>query len=1847
MADCDGDGSDNGTEDTNGADPYCDETDPAGDCDGDGEPNGTDTHPNNPCLPTQDAGFAGYDSNNATWSMADCDGDGLDNGTEDANGTDPFNTDTDGDGLSDHEEATGMNDTSTTQDPGGSSSNATDPCDPMRPAGYTDYDPTNTLWQAADCDGDGVLNGIEENEGTDPYDAGDFADNDGDTIPDALDLDDDNDGILDTDEQYCLNLINNPSFEDGNDGWTSSNVVFTNDELQFVLDNSDAAQPDGFFAQTVSGLADNNGDIIVEFDLLRDQNSGSGNARVDVFMGGTMFLRVNNPGTNNGTLSITTFAGASVTPSAPAGFPDNVSTTFELTIPYSAINSDSAELLVNLINCSGCPGDRVNLTFDNIGVRPTCDASIADFDGDNIPNHLDTDSDGDNCPDAIEADGGLELSDLDTDNAIDISVNGVDANGVPVDANSGQSPTVGYDNDSINQDCQDIPVLSALEATTISSCAVENISLTSTLQVTDTLNSGMTVTLRIASGYVSAEDELTYSGVLSSNWNNATGTLTIGPGTVPEITSAIHSAEFSSDPGTAGTRVVDITVNDGTDNSNTLSRTIEVLADTDNDDVCNSDETPTGGNETDSTTEDTELNDIDVLANNTDDDAVLTVSNISTDNGGTAVVDANGNIDYTPAENFCGTEIVSYDVCDPENFCVTDELTITVTCVQDAPIGGDETATTMEDVAVTTVNLLANNIDPDGDPISIGSTSSDVGGTVTLNGDGTITFLPPLNFNGTAVITYEVCDNAIPQNCVEDKVVITVTPVNDGPSQGNELVNSTPANPADNVDITANNIDPESDPLVVNFPSGLTGTDGGIFVDNGDGTVDYTPPSPLYSGMDTLFYEVCDTGVPQICVNDTLVVNVTPNETPIGGNENDSGIEDTIFTGNIDELLDNNSDPEGDDLDVNLPTNSENGGSVSDNGDGTFSYDPAANFCGEDWIIYEVCDPYSCVNDTIFIDVACVQDAPTQGDETATTMEDTSVTTVDVLANNSDPDGDPLTIGNAMSDVGGSVNVNNNGSITYDPPANFFGTATITYEVCDNAIPQNCVTDQVVITVTPVNDGPSQGNEYVSSTPSNPASGIDIIANNIDPENDPLLINFPSGMMGTDGGTFVDNGDGTVDYTPPSPLFNGMDTLFYEVCDTGVPQICVNDTLVITVAPNESPLGGNENESATEDTAFTGNVDDLLDNNSDPEGDDLHVNLPVSSENGGSIADNGDGTFTYNPPMNFCGADTIIYDVCDPFSCVSDSIFVEVACVQDAPNQGNENETVAEDNTVTIDATANNIDPDGDNVEIQSGVSSAGGSVTINGDGTVDYTPPADFFGMDTILYEVCDDFVPPNCVTDTIFVDVTPVNDAPVAMDDEVTVGDILTMDPTENDTDVEDDELTVSIVTDPLNGTAVVNSDGTITYDGMAGYCGLDSLEYSICDDGVPSMCDNAWIVFFVIGADTDLDGIPDHVESNVDDMDQDGLADFEDPDSDGDSIPDALESQIDMTDPCNPIVADTDNDGIPDYLDTDADGDGIPDEIEAGPDGNNPVDTDSDGEPDWLDEDSDNDGISDEIEAGDDPTDPSDSDSDGTPDYQEEDSDNDGIPDNVEAGEDSNDPLDTDNDGTPDYQDTDSDNDNIPDEIEAGEDSNNPVDTDNDGTPDYQDTDSDNDSIPDDVEAGEDSNNPVDTDNDGTPDYQDPDSDNDNIPDDIEAGTDPTNPADTDEDGEPDFQDPDSDGDGLLDIDEIEGGIFTDCDGDDIPNWLDADSCEVSVVAGVSPNGDGIGDTWTIEGIDGVRNVVKVFNRWGAIVYEAIDYQNDWAGTFYKNGSQLPTGTYYYTIEFPDGEFKPMTGWIYLNQ
>ena len=170
-----------------------------------------------------------------------------------------------------------------------------------------------------------------------------------------------------------------------------------------------------------------------------------------------------------------------------------------------------------------------------------------------------------------------------------------------------------------------------------------------------------------------------------------------------------------------------------------------------------------------------------------------------------------------------------------------------------------------------------------------------------------------------------------------------------------------------------------------------------------------------------------------------------------------------------------------------------------------------------------------------------------------------------------------------------------------------------------------------------------------------------------------------------------------------------------------------------------------------------------------------------------------------------------------------------------APTPADDTAETDEDTAVVIDVLGNDTDPDGDTLTVST-ATATNGTVSVNPDGTLTYTPNADYNGPDTITYTVSDGNG--GSATSTVAVTVNPVNDAPVAVDDAATTpfNTPVIIDVVGNDTDVDGDTLAVLGTPTSADGTVAVNPDGTITFTPTAGFTGTAVIDYTVTDpDGL----------------------------------------------------------------------------------------------------------------------------------------------------------------------------------------------------------------------------------------------------------------------------------------------------------------------------------------------------------------------------------------------------------------------------
>ena len=194
------------------------------------------------------------------------------------------------------------------------------------------------------------------------------------------------------------------------------------------------------------------------------------------------------------------------------------------------------------------------------------------------------------------------------------------------------------------------------------------------------------------------------------------------------------------------------------------------------------------------------------------------------------------------------------------------------------------------------------------------------------------------------------------------------------------------------------------------------------------------------------------------------------------------------------------------------------------NGNGTVTYTPNAGFFGSDSFTYVVSDGSATDTATVRVTVTEVTNAPVAVDDTATVAEDSEVS-VAVLSNDSDADGDTLTIESFTQGTNGSVVISGS-NLVYTPSANFNGSDSFTYTINDGTGLTDTAT--VSVTVTAVNDNPV-ANDDSATTEEDVAVTISLVANDTDIDGDSLSIE----SVGTaSNGSVVNNGNGTVTYTP-------------------------------------------------------------------------------------------------------------------------------------------------------------------------------------------------------------------------------------------------------------------------------------------------------------------------------------------------------------------------------------------------------------------------------------------------------------------------------------------------------------------------------------------------------------------------------------------------------------------------------------------------------------------------------------------------------------------------------------------
>ncbi|MDT0556986.1 Ig-like domain-containing protein, partial [Patiriisocius hiemis] len=603
-------------------------------------------------------------------------------------------------------------------------------------------------------------------------------------------------------------------------------------------------------------------------------------------------------------------------------------------------------------------------------------------------------------------------------------------------------------------------------------------------------------------------------------------------------------------------------------------------------------------------------------------------------------------------------------------------------------------------------------------------------------------------------------------------------------------------------------------------------------------------------------------------------------------------------------VLTNDEDLQGDSQTVTTTgtITTAQGGTVVLNVDGSYVYNPPADYIGPDTFMYSIVDdgnPVAVDTATVFLEVLPIGDSDNQPPVANADTNGTEINTPvegNVLPNDFDQDGDPIvvtTTGTFTTSQGGSVTINSDGTYTYTPPTDFVGEDTFPYTICDDGTPALC--DDTIVTIT-VDDNPGNNYTYANDDAYNGYPGEiipgNVLDNDSDPEGDTQTVNTMPVVEPTNGVITFLNPDGSFEYTPNDPTFVGTDSFVYSVCDDGTPQACDEATVYITIgAPNNDILAIDDINDTFVNVPVSGDVTTNDDNFDGPIGGEV-VTLVSGPTAGGTLVLNPDGTYDYTPAADFIGEDTFVYQICDagnPVAC--DTATVTITVIDDPiigndPPVANNDTGVTEINTPVMgNVLVNDFDPDGDPIVVTTTTvtTTEGVVVTIDPNtGEFTYTPPTDFTGEDSFEYTICDNGIPALCDTATVAIQVigNPNNNITVANDDAYygeidtdIVGNVLT-----NDTDPEGDnqsvDATISPVSGPSNGTVVINPDGSFTYTPNAGFTGPDQFVYAIVDDNVNPATDQATVYLLV--EETPAPAIAIVKTGDFVDGNQDGCAD-----------------------------------------------------------------------------------------------------------------------------------------------------------------------------------------------------------------------------------------------------------------------------------------------------------------------------------------------------------------------------------
>ena len=595
-------------------------------------------------------------------------------------------------------------------------------------------------------------------------------------------------------------------------------------------------------------------------------------------------------------------------------------------------------------------------------------------------------------------------------------------------------------------------------------------------------------------------------------------------------------------------------------------------------------------------------------------------------NQGTAVINASGILEFTPAANFVGT--VNMVVRGTDNGTPAQStnatLTVTVSAVNDAPVIVQTTYSVAEDAAAGVVILPTQIFTPGPSnesaqtiTLSLITLPTASQGVATILPNGSLQFVPALNFFGPVNFVVRGTDNGTPALSTDATLTINVTPVNDGPIAVDDTGSSARFNvigltgTATPLDVMRNDSAGPNESSIdsIKILSVTTTTLGATVTLNADRTrVIYTPPTTAVNQTDFFSYTIEDNaGLTSTARTEVFIL---PPTFPFAVDDQFSTSEKTVDTSYPINVTANDFVNEGFVSQivsiVQQPQAGKGTATVAgtdtpnDPSDDRVVYTAPAHVSGGPiLVVYQMTDskPGSVpVNATLTIQISEVNDPPAPFGKNVSVNEDTTLD-IDGQAFTSNisrgpfEDSQTLTITSLQLLTPGAGTVSLvDGNIRFVPSANFNGVAEVLYTVRDNGttagtLDPKTASATLTISVSAVNDAPITVAKTLPTPPTVYLEGntttipvADVIAGDRPgPDNESAqsvsLVEIVGSLTTAKGGTITRQGSNLI-YTPPqfyNSLVDGQDSFVYSIVDNGTPALSATGTVNLYISEVNNP----------------------------------------------------------------------------------------------------------------------------------------------------------------------------------------------------------------------------------------------------------------------------------------------------------------------------------------------------------------------------------------------------------------------------------------------------------------------------------------------------------------------------------------------------------------------------------------------------------------------------------------------------------------------------------------------------